>query len=193
MNSSQIGFASIIQLPQQFDVYSRLLAERIIFLRGDLTEEVANLTIAQMMFLDAEDPDKDITLYINSNGGAFTTVLGIYDAITQLRSDVATVCIGNASATAAFLLSSGTKGKRYALPNARITIRQALSSIEGKATDVEVAAKEIMYLKESINKILAANTSQSIEKIKLDAERDLVMSAEEAKAYGLIDSIIQKV
>jgi ATP-dependent Clp protease, protease subunit len=192
MNSSQIGFASIIQSPQQFDVYSRLLAERIIFLRGDLTEEIANLVIAQMMFLDAEDPNKDITLYINSSGGAFTTVLAIYDAITQLRCHVATVCIGNASATAAFLLSSGTKGKRYALPNARITIGQTFLSVEGKATNIEVAAKEIMYLKESINKILAANTLQSIEKIKLDSERDWVMNAEEARDYGLIDNIIQR-
>lgn len=192
MNPLQLGFASVIQLPQQFDIYSRLLADRIIFLRGELTKEVANLIVAQMLFMDAEDPDKDITLYINSSGGAFTTVLAIYDAITQIRTDVSTVCIGNATATAAFLLSSGTKGKRYALPNARITIRQAFLSAEGKATDIEVAAKEITYLKESINKILAANTNQSIDKIKLDAERDLVMSAEEAKAYGLIDNIIER-
>ena len=134
-----------------------------------------------------------ITLYINSSEGAFTTVLAIYDTISQIHADVSTVCIGNASATAALLLSSGTKGKRYALPNARITISQVSLSAEGKATDIEVAAKEVMYLKKSINKILVANTLQSIEKIQLDTERDLVMNAEEAKAYGLIDSIIQKV
>lgn len=191
-NPSQLGFATVISSPQQFDIYSRLLVERIIFLRGELTEEVANLIIAQMLFLDAEDPDKDIALYINSNGGALTTALAVYDVVTQLRSNISTVCIGNVSATATLLLSSGTKGKRYALPNARISIRQPILSTEGKASDIEIAAKEFLYLKESINNILAANTLQSVEKIKLDTERDLVMNPLEAKTYGLIDSIIQK-
>ncbi|MFQ4146456.1 ATP-dependent Clp protease proteolytic subunit [Chlorogloeopsis sp. ULAP02] len=197
MNSpSQIGFATIIppsrQGEMQFDIYSRLLAERIIFLRGELTEEIANLIVAQMLFLDAEDPDKDITLYINSSGSSLTAALTLYDAMTQLRTDICTVCIGTAAATAAFLLSSGTKGKRYALPNARITIRQPSGSAEGKATEIEVAAREILYLRESMNRIIAANTGQPEERIKLDSERDFVMSAEQAKDYGLIDSIILK-
>jgi ATP-dependent Clp protease protease subunit len=197
MNSPfQIGFATIIQPFQQgemqLDIYSRLLAERIIFLRGELTEEIGNLIVAQMLFLDAKDPDQDITLYINSSGGSLTAALAMYDTMTQLRTDICTVCIGTAVATAAFLLSSGTKGKRYALPNARITIRQPSGSAEGKATEIEVAAREILYLRESINRILAANIGQPEERIKLDSERDFVMSAEEAKAYGLVDNIIQK-
>ncbi|WP_315787823.1 ATP-dependent Clp protease proteolytic subunit [Fischerella sp. JS2] len=197
MNSpSQIGFATIIQPSQQeeiqFDIYSRLLAERIIFLRGELTEEIANLIVAQMLFLDAKDPEQDTTLYINSSGGSLTAALAVYDTMTQLRTDICTVCIGNATATAAFLLCSGTKGKRYTLPNARITIRQPSTSTEGKATEIEVAATEILYLRETMNRIIAANTGQPEERIKLDSERDFVMSAEEAKAYGLVDNIIQK-
>ncbi|BAZ68877.1 ATP-dependent Clp protease proteolytic subunit ClpP [Fischerella sp. NIES-4106] len=197
MNSSfQIGFATIIQPSQQgemqFDIYSRLFAERIIFLRGELTEEIANLIVAQMLFLDAKDPDKDITLYINSSGGSLTAALTIYDTMTQLRTDICTVCIGTAAATAVFLLCSGTKGKRYTLPNARITIRQPSGNAEGKATEIEVAAREIVYLRESMNRIIAANTGQPEQIIKLDSERDFVMSAEEAKAYGLVDNIIQK-
>jgi ATP-dependent Clp protease protease subunit len=195
-SSSQIGFATIIQPSQQgempLDIYSRLLAERIIFLRGELTEEIANLIVAQMLFLDAKDPEQDITLYINSSGGSLTAALAIYDTMTQLRTHMCTVCISTASATAAFLLSSGTKGKRYALPNARITIRQPSGSTEGKATEIEVAAREIVYLRETMNRIIAANTGQPEERIKLDSERDFVMSAEEAKAYGLVDNIIQK-
>ncbi|MBD2431561.1 MULTISPECIES: ATP-dependent Clp protease proteolytic subunit [Fischerella] len=195
-SSSQIGFATIIQPSQQgempLDIYSRLLAERIIFIRGELTEEIANLIVAQMLFLDAKDPEQDITLYINSSGGSLTAALAIYDTMTQLRTDMCTVCIGTAAATAAFLLSSGTKGKRHALPNARITIRQPSGSTEGKATEIEVAAREIVYLRETMNRIIAANTGQPEERIKLDSERDFVMSAEEAKAYGLVDNIIQK-
>ncbi len=145
-----------------------------------------------MLFLDAEDPEKDITLYINSSGGLLTAAFAVYDAMTQLRTDVCTVCIGTAAATAAFLLSSGTKGKRYSLPNARITIRQASGSTEGKATEIEVVAREILYLKESINRILTANTGQSKQQIEQDSNRDFFMSAEEAKAYGLVDTIIQK-
>ncbi|PLZ89201.1 ATP-dependent Clp protease proteolytic subunit [Fischerella muscicola CCMEE 5323] len=195
-SSSQIGFATIIQPSQQgempLDIYSRLLAERIIFIRGELTEEIANLIVAQMLFLDAKDPEQDITLYINSSGGSLTAALAIYDTMTQLRTYMCTVCIGTAAATAAFLLSSGTKGKRHALPNARITIRQPSGSTEGKATEIEVAAREIVYLRETMNRIIAANTGQPEERIKLDSERDFVMSAEEAKAYGLVDNIIQK-
>lgn len=174
------------------DIYSRLLAERIVFLQGELTEETANLIVAQMLFLDAEDPKQDITLYINTSGGSVTAAMTVYDAMNQLRSDVCTVCIGTAASMGAFLLSSGAKGKRFALPNARITIRQPSGGTQGKASDIEVAAKEILYLKESINTILAANTSQSKERIELDSERDLFMSAKQAKAYGLVDSIITK-
>lgn len=174
------------------DIYSRLLAERIVFLQGELTEETANLIVAQMLFLDAEDPKQDITLYINSSGGSVTAAMTVYDAMNQLRSKVCTVCIGTAASMGAFLLSSGAKGKRLALPNARIAIRQPSGGTQGKASDIEVAAKEILYLRESINTILAANTSQSKEQIELDSERDLFMSAEQAKAYGLVDSIITK-
>ncbi len=174
------------------DIYSRLLAERIIFLQSELTEELANLVVAQLLFLDAEDPNLDITLYINSSGGTVTSAMTVYDAINQIRSEICTVCIGTAASMGAFLLSSGTKGKRYALPNARITLRQPSGGTQGKASDIEVAAKEILYLKKSINRILASNTSQSEERIEVDSERDLFLSAEEAKAYGLVDSIIRK-
>ncbi len=174
------------------DIYSRLLSERIVFLRGEVTEETANLVVAQMLFLDAEEPEKDITLYINSPGGSVTAGMAIYDAMNQIRSEVCTVCIGTAASMGAFLLSSGTKGKRYALPNARIMIHQPSGGAQGKASDIEIAAKEILYFRTVINRILAANTGQSIEKIEMDSERDFFMSAEEAKAYGLIDSIIQK-
>nr|WP_250126199.1 ATP-dependent Clp protease proteolytic subunit [Chroococcidiopsis sp. CCMEE 29] len=175
-----------------FDIYSRLLIERIIFVKGELTEETANLIVAQMMFLDAEDPEKEITLYINSAGGSVTAAMAIYDAMNQLRPDVSTVCIGTAASIGAFLLSSGAKGKRYALPNARITLRQLSGSTEGKASDIQVIAKEILYLRESMNRILAVNTGQSKQQIEIDSERDFFMSAEEAKVYGLVDSIVTK-
>ncbi|MBW4558846.1 MAG: ATP-dependent Clp protease proteolytic subunit [Trichormus sp. ATA11-4-KO1] len=196
MNYPQSNLPIIIQPTDTgervFDIYSRLLAERIIFLKGELTEEIANLIVAQMLFLDHEDADKDITLYINSSEGSVTAAMAVYDAINQLRPEVCTICIGAAAAMGAFLLSSGTKGKRLAVPNARITIRQSSGVTEGKASDIEVVAKEILYLRESINRILAINTGQPKERIELDSERDFFMSAEEAKAYGLIDSIIQK-
>jgi len=192
----QSGFAMIIQPAETnnraFDIYSRLLIERIIFVKSELTEEIANLIVAQMMFLDAEDPEKEITLYVNSAGGSVTAAMAVYDAMNQLRPDVSTVCIGTAASIGAFLLSSGTKGKRYALPNARITLRQPSAGTEGKASDIQVIAKEILYLRESMNQILAANTGQSKQQIELDSERDFFMSAEEAKAYGLVDSIINK-
>lgn len=174
------------------DIYSRLLAERIIFLRGEVTDETANLIVAQMLFIDAEDPERDITLYINSPGGSVTAGMAIYDAMNQIRSDVCTVCIGTAASMGSFLLSSGTKGKRYALPNARIMIHQPSGGAQGKASDIEIQAKEILYFRQLINRILATNTGQSIEKIEMDSERDFFMSAEEAKEYGLIDSIILK-
>jgi ATP-dependent Clp protease protease subunit len=152
------------------DIYSRLLAERIVFLQGEITEEIANLVVAQLLFLDAEEPNLDITLYINSSGGSPTSAMTVYDAINQIRSGICTVCIGTAASMGAFLLSSGAKGKRYALPNARITIRQPSGATQGKASNIEVAAKEILYLKKSINRILASNTGQSEERIELDSE-----------------------
>ncbi|MGI2906518.1 ATP-dependent Clp protease proteolytic subunit [Tolypothrix sp. VBCCA 56010] len=191
----QLGLATVISTKNRensFDIYSHLLAERIIFIKGELTEETANLIVAQILFLDHEDPEKDITLYINSSGSSITAAMAVYDTMRQIRTDVCTVCLGNASAMGAFLLSSGTKGKRLALPNARITIRQLSGSSEGKATDIEVAAKEVLFLRESINRIFAANTGQSKEQIDTDSERDFFMSAEEAVSYGLIDSIINK-
>jgi ATP-dependent Clp protease protease subunit len=174
-----------------FDIYSRLLATRVLFLRGEITEEIANLTVAQMLFLDAEDPGRDIFLYINSSDGSATAALAIYDTMTQVRSDICTVCIGTAKGMGAFLLSSGTKGKRSALPNARIAIAQPLGNTQGTASDIEVAAREILHLRETVHTILAANTGQSLEQIKFDSERDFYLNAEAAKAYGLIDNIIQ--
>lgn len=195
MNPESINIPFIIQPSERgervLDIYSRLLTERIIFLKTEITEEIANLIVAQLLFLDAQEPEKDITLYINSSGGSITAAMTVYDAMTQIRSDVVTVCLG-AAAMGAFLLSSGTKGKRYALPNARITIRHPSGETQGKATDIEVAAKEILYLKETINQIFAANTGKSKEQIAFDSERDFSMNAEEAKNYGLIDNIIAK-
>ncbi|MEH2071529.1 MAG: ATP-dependent Clp endopeptidase proteolytic subunit ClpP [Nostoc sp.] len=193
---TQMSIPMIIQQSERgeraLDIYSRLLAERIIFLRNEVTDETANLIVAQMLFLDAEDPEKDITLYINSPGGSVTAGMAIYDAMNQVRSEVRTVCIGIAASMGSFLLAAGTKGKRYALPNARIMIHQPLGGAQGKASDIEIAAKEILYFRQLINKILAANTGKSPEKIELDSERDFFMSAEEAKDYGLIDNIILK-
>ncbi len=196
MNFAKNNIPIVIQKSEKgnvnFDIYSRLLAERIIFLKGEMTEEIANLIVAQILFLDAEDPEKDITLYINSSGGSVTAAMAVYDTMNQIRTDVCTVCIGTAAAIGAFLLSSGTKGKRYALPNARITVRQPSGGIEGKASYLEIAAQEILYLKESINRILATNTGKSKEQIERDSERDFFMGAEEAKTYGLVDNIIMK-
>ncbi|MBD6617180.1 ATP-dependent Clp endopeptidase proteolytic subunit ClpP [Komarekiella sp. 'clone 1'] len=196
MNPTQPSIPFIIQESAKgervLDIYSRLLAERIIFLRNEVTDEIANLIVAQMLFLDAEEPERDITLYINSPGGSVTAGMAIYDAMNQVRSEVCTVCMGTAASMGAFLLASGTQGKRYALPNARIMIHQPSGGVQGKASDIEVAAKEILYFRQLINKILAANTGKSPEQIELDSERDFFMSAQEAKAYGLIDSIIIK-
>lgn len=194
--SNQLSIPMIIQQSEKgervLDIYSRLLAERIIFLRNEVTDDTANLIVAQMLFLDAEEADRDITLYINSPGGSVTAGMAIYDAMNQIRSQVCTVCIGIAASMGAFLLSAGTKGKRYALPNARIMIHQPSGGTQGKASDIEIAAKEILYFRQLINKILAENTGKSQEQIELDSERDFFMSADEAKAYGLIDNIIMK-
>ena len=197
MNSQiKLSIPMIIQQSEigerALDIYSRLLAERIIFLRNEVTDEMANLIVAQMLFLDSEDPEQDITLYINSPGSSVTAGMAIYDAMNQIRSEVCTVCIGIAASMGSFLLAAGTKGKRYALPNARIMIHQPLGGAQGKASDIEIAAKEILYFRQLMNKILAANTGKSPEQIQLDSERDFFMSPDEAKAYGLIDNIILK-
>ncbi|MGL6339747.1 MAG: ATP-dependent Clp protease proteolytic subunit [Waterburya sp.] len=195
MNSDP-NFPSFISLSNiretAFDLYSHLLTKRIIFLRGELTEETANEIIAKLLFLDAEDLERDIFLYINSFGGLVTGAIAIHDTIQQIHSDVCTVCIGTAASMGTILLSSGTKGKRYALPNARMKIQQLSGNIEGKASDIEIAAKEIAYQKETINRILATNTDRSLELIKHDTQRDFFLSATEAKAYGLIDEIVSK-
>ncbi len=185
-------FISLSNREPAFDLYSHLLAKRIIFLRGELTEATANEIIAQLLFLDTEDSEQDIFLYINSSGGSVTGAITIYDTIQQIHSDVCTVCVGTAASTGAILLSSGTKGKRCALPNARIRIQQPSGNVEGKATDIEIAAKEILYQKETINRILAVNTGRSQELIEHDIQRDFFLSVTEAKAYGLIDEIVTK-
>ena len=194
MNNPQLSIPMVIQPSDKgdkaFDIYSRLLAERIVFLKSEVTDETANLIVAQLLFLDADDPERDITLYINSPGGSVTAGMAVYDAMNQIRCDVCTVCVGFAASMGAFLLSSGTHGKRYALPNARIMIHQPSGGAQGVASDIEVAAREILRTKETINKILAANTGQPLEKIERDSDRDFFMSAEEAKAYGLIDGVI---
>jgi ATP-dependent Clp protease protease subunit len=175
-----------------FDIYSRLLRERIVFLGQEVTSESANLIVAQLLFLDAEDPEKDIYLYINSPGGSVSAGLGIFDTINQIRPDVCTICIGFAASMGAFLLSAGTKGKRMSLPNARIMIHQPLGGAQGQATDIEIQAKEILYLKKQLNQHLASHTGQPLDKIEEDTERDFFMSAEDAKEYGLIDQVINR-
>ena len=189
--SDKIPFTSSLDNAEQtFNVYNHLLIKRIVFLRGELTEEIANAIIAQLLFLDAEDL-KDIFLYINSSGGSVTAALAIHDTIQQINSDVCSVCVGTAASMGAILLSSGTKGKRYTLPNARIKIQQITGNIEG-TTDLETAAKEVLYQKSTINRIFAANTDRSQELIEHDTRRDFFLSATEAKAYGLVDKIITK-
>lgn len=175
----------------QFDIYSRLLAERMIFLRGELTEEIANSIIAQMLLLDAQS-NKNISFFINSSSGSLTAAMVVYDTMKQIRADITTVCVGSAALVGAFLLSSGTKGKRYALPHVRIKLQQPIAEFQGKATDIDVAATEFLRLKDLVSTILAANTQRTQQQITLDLEQTLFLGAEEAKAYGLIDSIIAK-
>ena len=175
-----------------FDIYSRLLRERIVFLGQQVTDETANLVVAQLLFLEAEDPEKDIYLYINSPGGSVSAGLGIFDTMNQIRPDVCTICVGLAASMGAFLLSAGAKGKRMSLPNSRMMIHQPLGGAQGQATDIEIQAKEILYLKKLLNQHLANHTSQSLEKITEDTERDFFMSAEDAKDYGLIDQVIER-
>ncbi len=175
-----------------YDIYSRLLKERIIFLGSAIDDDVANLIIAQMLFLEAEDPGKDITLYINSPGGIVTSGLAIYDTMEYIRPDVVTLCMGQAASMGALLLTAGAKGKRYALPHSRILIHQPLGGFQGQATDVDIQAREILRLREELNHILAYHTGQSMERIGRDTERDFFMGGEQAREYGLIDYVVQK-
>ncbi|MBD5464470.1 MAG: ATP-dependent Clp endopeptidase proteolytic subunit ClpP [Lachnospiraceae bacterium] len=177
---------------RSYDIYSRLLKERIIFLGEEVNEVTASLVVAQMLYLESEDTSKDIQFYINSPGGSVTAGMAIYDTMQYIKCDVSTICIGMAASMGAFLLAGGTKGKRMALPNAEIMIHQPLGGAQGQATEIEIAAKHILYTKEKLNKILAANTGQDYEVIAADTERDNWKSAEEAKAYGLIDVVIEK-
>ncbi len=173
-----------------YDIYSRLLKDRIIFMGEQVQDSMANTVIAQMLFLESEDPDKDINLYINSPGGSVTAGLAIYDTMQYIRPDIATICMGQATSMGALLLAAGAKGKRYALPHARVMIHQPLGGVQGQATDIDIQAKEIMKIKELIHKILVKHTGQSMEKIRQDTERDYFMDAEEAMRYGIVDRII---
>lgn len=175
-----------------FDIYSRLLKERIIFLVGAIDDHVANLVVAQMLFLESENPDKDIHLYINSPGGVITSGLSIYDTMKFIKPDVATMCIGQACSMGSFLLSAGTKGKRFSLPNSRVMIHQPSGGAQGQATDIEIQAREILYLRGKLNGMYAEHTGQPLERIERDVERDYFMTAQQAKDYGLIDEIIDK-
>jgi ATP-dependent Clp protease protease subunit len=177
---------------RSYDIYSRLLKDRIIMLSGEVNDAVASTVVAQLLFLEAEDPDKDIYLYINSPGGVITSGMSMYDTMNYIKPDVCTICIGQAASMGAFLLSSGAKGKRYALPNARIMIHQPLGGAQGQATDIQIQAKEIQRMKDSLNKILSEQTGQELAKIEADTERDFFMSAHEACEYGLIDKVMEK-
>src|SRR5215203_4816260 len=172
-----------------YDIYSRLLRDRVVFIVGAVTEQTANLVVAQLLFLESENPDKDISLYINSPGGSVSAGFAIYDTMQFVKPDVSSICIGVAASMGAFLLAAGAKGKRYSLPNSRIMIHQPMGGVQGQAADIEIHAKEILYLRERLNKILAERTGQSVEKIAKDTDRDNFMSAEDAVGYGLIDKI----
>jgi ATP-dependent Clp protease protease subunit len=175
-----------------YDIYSRLLKDRIIFIGAPIEDSFANLIIAQLLFLEAEDPEKDINLYINSPGGLVTSGLAIYDTMQYIRPNVSTICIGQASSMGALLLAAGTKSKRFALPNSRIMIHQPMGGFQGQATDVDIHAREILKMRERLNEILSKHTGQSIERIRQDTERDNFMSGEQAKTYGLIDEVIER-
>jgi ATP-dependent Clp protease protease subunit len=175
-----------------YDIYSRLLKERIIFLGGAVSDDVANVIIAQLLFLEAEDPDKDITFYINSPGGVVTAGLAIYDTMQYIKCDIATLCMGQAASMGAFLLAAGAAGKRYALPNSRILIHQPMGGYQGQASDIDIHAREILRMREDLNRLLARHTGQTLAKIQADTERDYFMSAAEAREYGLIDKVLGK-
>ena len=173
-----------------YDIYSRLLRERVIFLVGPINDQTANLVVAQLLFLESENPDKDISLYINSPGGSVSAGMAIFDTMQFIKPDVSTLCVGLAASMGAFLLAAGAKGKRYSLPNSRVMIHQPLGGAQGQATDIEIQAREILYLRERLNRILSERTGQPLEKIALDTERDFFMSADQAKDYGLLDEVI---
>ena len=177
---------------RSFDIFSRLLRERIIFLGTPVDDMVANLIVAQMLLLDSENPEKDIMLYINSPGGSVTAGLAIYDTMQHIRADVCTICLGQAASMGAFLLCSGAKGKRMALPHSRVLIHQPLGGAQGQATDIEIQAQEILRIKKTLNEIMASNTGQSIKKIEKDTDRDYIMTPQEALEYGMIDKVITK-
>jgi ATP-dependent Clp protease protease subunit len=176
-----------------YDIYSRLLKDRIIFVGTPIEDHVANTVIAELLFLQSEDPEKDIHIYVNSPGGIVTSGLAIYDTMQYIKPDICTYCIGQASSMGALLLASGTKGKRFALPNSRIMIHQPIAGFQGQATDVEIHAREVLKMKDSLSKILATHTGQSYDKIQADTDRDFFMSGEEAKAYGLVDEVLRTV
>ena len=175
-----------------YDIYSRLLRERVVFLVGPVNDATANLVVAQLLFLESENPDKDISLYINSPGGSVSAGMSIFDTMQFIKPDVSTLCMGMAASMGAFLLAAGAKGKRFALPNSKVMIHQPLGGAQGQATDIEIHAREILKTREQLNRILAERTGQPLEKIQADTERDYYMSAEEAKTYGLIDQVIEK-
>lgn len=176
-----------------YDIYSRLLKDRIIFLGSQVNDVVANSIIAQMLFLDAQDPTKDISLYINSPGGSITAGMAIYDTMQYIKSDVSTICVGLAASMGAFLLNAGAPGKRFALPNSEVMIHQPLGGAEGQATDIEIRARRILQMRDKLNKILAERTGQPLERIEKDTDRDYFMSAHAAKEYGLVDQVIEKI
>lgn len=173
-----------------YDIYSRLLKDRIVFLGSAMNDEIANLLIAQLLFLESEDPDKDINFYVNSPGGIVTAGLAVYDTMQYIKPDIATVCIGQAASMGALLLAAGTKEKRYSLPNSRILIHQPMGGFQGQASDVEIQAREILRMKETLNHILVLHTGQDLKKIQADTDRDLFMTGEEAKDYGIVDHVI---
>ncbi len=174
-----------------YDIYSRLLKERIVFLSGAIDDDVANIVIAQLLFLESEDPKKDIKLYIHSPGGSVSAAMAIYDTMNHIKPDVSTICIGMAASAAAVLLSSGTKGKRFVLPNAEVMIHQVMGGAEGQASDIAITAKHILRTKDNLNKILAKNTGKSTEQVEKDSDRDNYMTADEAKKYGLVDEVMK--
>lgn len=175
-----------------YDIFSRLLKDRILFIGEGIDDNVSNLVIAQLLFLEAEDPEKDISVYINSPGGTVTAGLAIYDTMQYIKSPISSICVGQASSMGALLLAAGTKGKRFALPNARIMIHQPMGGFQGQATDVDIQAREILKMRQRLNEILAHHTGQSIEKIGIDTERDFFMNGEESREYGLIDEVISR-
>ena len=177
---------------RSYDIYSRLLEDRIVFISGEITDEVANSVVAQLIYLEGKNPDKDIAVYINSPGGSVTAGMAIYDTMNYIKCDVSTICVGLAASMGAFLLASGTKGKRFALPNSEIMIHQPLGGAQGQASDIQIRAKQIIKIKQKMNKILSEKTGQPLEKIEQDTDRDYYMEAQEAKEYGIVDKIFVK-